>query len=318
VSRRTGLLRRESHDRLDSRRGPGRAAAARLRRGLPDARQRLRVRGRGPGGPPAPDAPGRSDRRDGRLDYDGDETALDQRPQVSANPSRVIRGAVAAGAAARRSGAGTGIARRAGGFAVARLARAPGAIESGRAGGLPAARGVWLRVCADRRHHRADRGQLAPARDAGAEASRGQPPALRRRRGRPRRLAPRVSDPARHDRRSLHCLVGACDPRGARAAARMDSPTRTCAPWGAARRAFGSDNAANTPHEQLLNSTMVSAGGLQNLFRLSKGRGFESRRSRCRQRLARRSSAPRSRSGVFTIASRPPVIHCRAAIGPPA
>ena len=42
---------------------------------------------------------------------------------------------------------------------------------------------------ADRRHHRADRGELAAARDAGAEAHRGQPPALRPRRGRPRRLA---------------------------------------------------------------------------------------------------------------------------------
>ena len=46
-----------------------------------------------------------------------------------------------------------------------------------------------VRVRRDRRHHRADRGELAAARDAGAQASRGQPPALRPRRGRPRRLA---------------------------------------------------------------------------------------------------------------------------------
>ena len=109
--------------------------------------------------------------------------------QVGAGPSRVVCRAVAAGAAGRGPGARPGVARRARGFAVAGLAGAPGAADPGRAGGLPAARGVRLRVRGDRRHHRADRGELAAARDAGAQASRGQPPALRRRRGRPRRLA---------------------------------------------------------------------------------------------------------------------------------
>ena len=46
-----------------------------------------------------------------------------------------------------------------------------------------------VRLRADRRDHRAERGELAAARDAGAQASRGQPPALRPRRGRPRRPA---------------------------------------------------------------------------------------------------------------------------------
>ena len=89
----------------------------------------------------------------------------------------------------RGPGARPGLARRARGFAVAGHAGAARAADPGRAGGLPAARGVRLRVRGDRRHHRADRGELAAARDARAQASRGQPPALRRRRGRPRRPA---------------------------------------------------------------------------------------------------------------------------------
>ena len=83
-------------------------AAARLRRGVPDARQRLGGRGRGPGGAPAPDAPGGPDRRAGRLDDDGGDAALDQRPQVGAGPPRVVCRAVAAGAAGRGPGARAG------------------------------------------------------------------------------------------------------------------------------------------------------------------------------------------------------------------
>src|SRR4051794_25192207 len=90
-------------------------------------------------------------------------------------------------AAGRGPGARAGLPRRARGFAVAGLAGAPGAADAGRAGGLPVARGVRLRVRPDRRHHRADGGQRAAARDAGAQAPRGEPPALRRRRGRTRR-----------------------------------------------------------------------------------------------------------------------------------
>ena len=46
---------------------------------------------------------------------------------------------------------GPAVARRARGLAVAGLAGAPGAADAGRAGGLPAARGVRLRVRGDRR-----------------------------------------------------------------------------------------------------------------------------------------------------------------------
>ena len=174
---------------MHGRQGARGAAAARLRRGVPDAGQRRGGRGRDPGGARAPDASGDPDRRAGRLDHDRGDAALDQRPPVGADASRGVRRAVAAGAAGRGPGARPGLTRRARGFAVARHARAAGAAQPGRAGGLPAARGVRLRVRADRRDHRADRGELAADRDAGAEASRGQPPALRRRRGRPRRLA---------------------------------------------------------------------------------------------------------------------------------
>ena len=117
------------------------------------------------------------------------DAALDQRPEVGAGPSRVVCRAVAAGAARRGPGARPGLARRARGFAVAGPAGAVGAADPGRARRLPSARGVRLRVRGDRRHHRAHRGELATARDAGAEASRGQPPALRRRRGCARRVA---------------------------------------------------------------------------------------------------------------------------------
>ena len=51
----------------------------------------------------------------------------------------------------RGPGARPGLARRARGLAVARPAGAPGAADPGRAGGLPAARGVRLRVRGDRR-----------------------------------------------------------------------------------------------------------------------------------------------------------------------
>ena len=83
-------------------------------------------------------------------------------------------------------------------------------LTPGRAGGLPAARGLRVRVRGDRRHHRAHRGELASARDAGAQASRGRSPALRRRRGRPRRAARTVPRGGRGGR-----------PRGAGADARQ-------------------------------------------------------------------------------------------------
>ena len=63
----------------------------------------------------------------------------------------------------------------------------------------------------DRRHHRADRGELAAARDAGAQASGGQPPALRPRRGRPRRAC--SSGSSRPPRRATWRRWRSCSPR---------------------------------------------------------------------------------------------------------
>ena len=123
------------------------------------------------------------------MDDHGVDPPVDQRPHVGAGPPRVVCRAVAARAAPRGPGARAARARRARGVALVRPAGAHGAAHPRRASGLPAARRLRVRVRGHRRDHRADRGELAAARDAGAQAPRGGPAAVRPRRSRARRLA---------------------------------------------------------------------------------------------------------------------------------
>src|SRR5439155_17497016 len=84
-------------------------------------------------------------------------------PQVGARPPRAVRRAVAARAAPHRLGARR---RRAGGdgrLALDGLPRPAGEPDAGRAGGLPAARGLRLRLRRDREDRPAQRGQLPAA-----------------------------------------------------------------------------------------------------------------------------------------------------------
>ncbi len=94
-------------------------------------------------------------------------------------PARAVRGRLAAGAAGDRRGGGPGRPRRDRRQPVAGLPGPAGAAVTGAAGGVPAPRGVRLRLRRDRRAGGQVRGQLPPDRGQGPPPRRGRPPPVR-------------------------------------------------------------------------------------------------------------------------------------------
>jgi hypothetical protein len=180
---------------------------------LPDDRERRRRRGHRAGGLPAadPHAPRRHDHRLAQgVPGHGHHPAGDQPPAVRAGAARGLRRRLAARAAHRGPRARPGGARRDGRFTVDGVPRPAREPVTNGARGVPAARGVRLRVQGDRRDHRQVRAELppdprpgqaarrrgshrrqpAPLRGLTRAARRGGPPVLRRRgRRRPDRAA---------------------------------------------------------------------------------------------------------------------------------
>ena len=192
--------------------------------------------------------------------------------QIGAGAARVLRRAVAPGAAARGPGARPGLTRGARRLAVAGVAGAAGAPDAGRAGRVPPARGVRLRLRGDRRDHRPDRGQLATARDPRAQARGGQPPALRCRRGGSRRSCCSASSPP--PKRATSKGSRSCSPR-----------TPSCTPTAAGRR---SRPRCRCSAPRSIARFMAGVARVRRVCRLVRGA------ARARQRPARpRDARPR-------------------------
>ena len=152
----------------------GSAAADVLDR-LPDGGQRRRCRGHRPGGVPAlppGHRRGGGDRVTQGLPVGDHDPAGDRPPAFGARASRAVRGDLAPRAGPDRPRVRCRAARGDGRLAldgVPRPAREP---VAGRAGGLPAPRGVRVRVRRDRARDRQDRRQLPADRRARPSAGR--------------------------------------------------------------------------------------------------------------------------------------------------